>query len=138
MRTMGLDIGDKKIGVAISDRLGHVARALTVIKRKNKEEDLENICKLAYQHEAEAIVIGVPFKMNGSEGSQARNVLKLANEIQEKFKQSVILWDERLTSKEAEKVLLLADAQRKLRKDVIDKVAATLILQSYLNSKKSK
>lgn len=137
MRILGLDIGDKRIGIAVSDKLGHTAQGLSVMKRKDRAGDLKHIQQLTEELGVDEVIVGIPLKMDGTKGSQAQKVIDFAQEMQKKLKLPVRLWDERLTSKAANKTLVSADVGRKLRKKVVDKVAAALILQSYLDSKKS-
>jgi putative Holliday junction resolvase len=133
MRTMGLDIGTHTIGVAISDELGITAQGLKTLKRKSMEEDLKEIATIIRQFEIEKIVAGLPKNMNGTLGKQAEIVLKWVEVLKDKIHIPVVTWDERLSTVEASKVLLEADISRRKRKKVIDKVAAVLILQGYLD-----
>jgi putative Holliday junction resolvase len=133
MRTMGLDIGSHTIGVAISDELGITAQGLKTLKRKSMEEDLKEIATIIRQFEIEKIVAGLPKNMNGTLGKQAEIVLKWVEVLKDKIHVSVETWDERLSTVEASKVLLEADLSRRKRKKVIDKLAAVLILQGYLD-----
>ncbi|AIS52334.1 putative holliday junction resolvase [Thermoanaerobacter kivui] len=137
MRVMALDVGDKTIGVAISDPLGTIAQGLTTIKRNSNQKDLERIKEIVNQYKVEIIIVGLPKNMDGSIGPQGQKVLKFADFLKENFEIPVMLWDERLTTVEAERVLIeKANVSRKKRKKVIDKLAAVLILQGYLDSKK--
>jgi putative Holliday junction resolvase len=133
MRTMGLDIGSHTIGVAISDELGITAQGLKTLKRKSMEEDLKEIATIIRQFEIEKIVAGLPKNMNGTLGKQAEIVLKWVEVLKDKIHVSVETWDERLSTVGASKVLLEADLSRRKRKKVIDKLAAVLILQGYLD-----
>ncbi len=134
---MALDVGDKTIGVAISDPLGTIAQGLTTIKRNSNQKDLERIKEIVNQYKVEIIIVGLPKNMDGSIGPQGQKVLKFADFLKENFEIPVMLWDERLTTVEAERVLIeKANVSRKKRKKVIDKLAAVLILQGYLDSKK--
>ncbi|RKD34613.1 Holliday junction resolvase RuvX [Thermohalobacter berrensis] len=131
-RIMGLDVGDKTIGVAVSDPLGITAQGITTINRKNLEEDIYKIKELVEKYNVETIVVGLPKNMNNTIGLQGEKVLKFADLIREKIDCNIVLQDERLTTVSAEKSLIQADISRKKRKKVIDKVAATYILQLYL------
>lgn len=138
MRIMGLDIGTKTIGVAISDELGLTAQGLKTIIRKSKEKDFLVISTLISQFQIEKIVVGLPKNMNGTLGKQAELVLKFIEELKEKVSISVEIWDERLSTVEANRTLLQADLSRSKRKRVIDKLAASLILQGYLDRRRIK
>jgi len=133
MRTMGLDLGTHTIGVAISDELGITAQGLKTLKRKSMEDDLKEIVKIMGQFEIEKIVVGLPKNMDGTLGKQAEIVLKWIKILTDKISVPVETWDERLSTVGATKVLLEADLSRRKRKKVIDKLAAVLILQGYLD-----
>ncbi len=135
-RIMGLDVGDKTIGVAISDPLGITAQGITTIRRKGINSDFVELEKLITEYNVEEIVIGLPKNMNNTIGPQGEKVLKFVEKFNKKFNLKVILQDERLTTVSAERLLIDADVSRKKRKDVIDKVAATYILNSYLEKNK--
>ena len=135
VRTMGLDIGTRTIGVAISDALGITAQGLKTLKRKSIEEDLREIAIIIHQFEIERIVVGLPKNMDGTLGKQAEIVLEWIKVLKEKVHVSVETWDERLSTVGASKVLLEADLSRRKRKKVIDKLAAVLILQGYLDNR---
>jgi putative Holliday junction resolvase len=133
-RTMGLDVGDKTIGVAVSDLFGWTAQGLETIIRIGIKKDLQKLELLIKEKEVDKIVLGFPKNMNGSIGPQGEKTLEFADRLKKRFKTEIIMWDERLTTKVAERTLLEADVSRKKRKTVIDKVAATYILQGYLDS----
>jgi len=133
MRKMGLDIGSHTIGVAISDELGITAQGLKTLRRKSMEEDFKEIAGIIRQFEIEKIVVGLPKNMDGTLGRQAEIVLKWMKVLTDKIPIPVVTWDERLSTVGASKVLLEADLSRRKRKKVIDKVAAVLILQGYLD-----
>jgi putative Holliday junction resolvase len=133
MRTMGLDIGTHTIGVAISDELGITAQGLKTLKRKSMEDDLKEIATIIGQFEVEKVVVGLPKNMDGTLGKQAEFVLKWIKVFVDKIQVPVDTWDERLSTVGASKVLLEADVSRRKRKRVIDKLAAVLILQGYLD-----
>jgi putative Holliday junction resolvase len=133
MRIMGLDIGSHTIGVAISDELGMTAQGLKTIKRKSMEEDLKEISLIIAQFKIDKIVVGLPINMDGTIGKQAEMVSQWVKIIKEKISLPIETWDERLSTVEASKVLLDVDLSRKKRKGVIDKLAAVLILQGFLN-----
>ncbi|MBI4777771.1 Holliday junction resolvase RuvX [Candidatus Desantisbacteria bacterium] len=146
MRIMGLDIGDKYIGIAISDPLGMFAQPLKVITRSGDEAVMEDLKKIITSSEVSRIVFGLPKNMNGSIGPQAEKVLDFI----ERLKQAVaftpnlsyegnavefVSWDERLSSRAAENAMLEAGLSRNKRKQLVDKIAATIILQGYLDSR---
>jgi len=133
MRLMGLDIGTHTIGVAISDELGITAQGLKTLRRKSMDEDFKEIAGIIRQFEIEKIVVGLPKNMNGTLGTQAEIVLKWIKVLIDKIHVQVVTWDERLSTVGASKILLEADLSRRKRKRVIDKLAAVLILQGYLD-----
>jgi putative holliday junction resolvase len=135
MRILGLDVGSKTIGMAVSDELELVANTLSTLQRKGMERDLQQLAAVIAEQEVGAIVVGLPKNMNGSLGPSAQMVLELVEELKRTLAQPVITWDERLSTVAAEKALLEADMSRKKRKKVIDQVAAVLILQGYLDSR---
>lgn len=135
MRIMGLDVGDKRIGVAVSDPLGWTAQGIkTIIREENGHNDIEEIKKLINQYEVDKIVIGLPKNMNNTLGPQSQKVLDYGKIIESECKREIVYIDERMTTMSAERVLIEADVSRRKRKNVIDKLAATYILQSYLDS----
>ncbi|CEG23037.1 Putative Holliday junction resolvase [Planococcus massiliensis] len=138
MRTMGLDVGSKTIGVAISDALGWTAQGIETVKINEAigEFGLERLGELIKQYEVSQIVVGYPKNMNNSIGPRAEASEKFAALLEEAYSLPVVLWDERLTTMAAEKMLISADVSRKNRKKVIDKMAAVMILQGYLDFKK--
>ncbi len=133
-RWMGLDVGSHTIGVAVSDLLGITAQGVEVIRRKSIEQDFLRLQELIHIHSVVGFVVGLPKNMNNTIGPQGEFSIAFAKELENRFHLPVILWDERLTSKSAEQVLLSANVQRKKRKLVIDQLAASFILQSYLDS----
>jgi putative Holliday junction resolvase len=135
MRILGLDVGSKTIGMAVSDELELIANTLFTLQRKGMEQDLRRLAAVITEQEVGAIVVGLPKNMNGSLGPSAQMVLELVEELKRTVAQPVITWDERLSTVAAEKALLEADMSRKKRKKVIDQVAAVLILQGYLDSR---
>jgi putative Holliday junction resolvase len=134
-KILGLDVGDKTIGVALSDELQWTAQGLTTLKRAGKKQDIPAIVHLVETHDIERIVIGFPKNMNNTLGAQAEKVLKFSKLLEAHLSAvAVTLWDERLTTSAAKKVLLQANISRKKRKNVIDTLAAVLILQTYLDT----
>ncbi|WP_027340183.1 Holliday junction resolvase RuvX [Halonatronum saccharophilum] len=134
LRIMGLDLGDKRTGVAVSDRMGWTAQGKEVIEVKSVEEDIEYIIELVAKYEAEKVVVGLPKNMDGSLGPRANKVLDFVEKLKEKVDIPVVTWDERLSTVAVERTLISADVSRKKRKKVIDKMAAVIILQNYLDS----
>ncbi|MDR7315105.1 Holliday junction resolvase RuvX [Brevibacillus nitrificans] len=134
-RLLGLDVGDKTIGVAVSDELGWTAQGVETIKRQSKEKDFARLQELIAQYQVGAIVVGLPKNMNGTIGPRAEMCQSFGKLLQEKTSLPVHMWDERLTTMAAERMLISADVSRQKRKTVIDKMAATLILQGYLDAK---
>src|SRR3712207_211524 len=135
-RIMGLDIGDNTIGVAVSDLMGMTAQGVTTIRRESEKKDIEAIKNVIKEHNVNMIVSGLPKNMNGTVGPQAEKVKKFCELIREETGLEIDFWDERLTTVSAEKMLISGDVSRKNRKKVIDKLAAVLILQGYLDFKK--
>jgi putative holliday junction resolvase len=134
MKILGLDIGDKRIGIAISDELGYTAQGMRVMNRGGLEDDLQVIKELIAAERATEVVVGFPKNMDGSLGEAAEKVLFFAKKIEESISVPVILWDERWTTAEATRLLVEADLSRAKRRKVVDKLAAVLILQGYLDS----
>ena len=133
MRILGLDLGQKTIGVAISDPLGYTAQGITTIKRKTKKEDIEELKKICAEYNVEKIVIGLPKKMNNTIGFAGEKILELSDIIKEEVCNNIEMWDERLTTVAAHRAMLEADMSRAKRKKIVDKMAATYILQGYLD-----
>ncbi|OXL85106.1 Holliday junction DNA helicase RuvA [Paenibacillus sp. SSG-1] len=135
MRIMGLDYGDRKIGVAVSDMFGWTAQGLEVVERRRDGAEMQRIADLVREQEVEEIVVGLPKNMNGSIGPRGDICIAFADQLRDMLNLPVHLWDERLTTVSAERTLLEADVSRKKRRQVVDKMAASLILQNYLDSK---
>jgi putative Holliday junction resolvase len=135
---MGLDIGDKTIGVAVSDPLGLTAQGITTIKRSDAESDLQQLKQLIESYQVELLVVGLPKNMNGTVGPQGEKVLAFKTLLEDRFNLPVVLEDERLTTVAAERMLINADVSRAKRKKVIDKLAASVILQGYLDQLSTK
>ena len=134
-RILGLDVGTRRIGVALSDALGMTAQRLTLIERRSPAQDLEAIASLVSAHEVGTVVVGLPLTMKGEMGDQATLVMAFVENLRSHLSCSVETVDERLTTVEGERALLRMDASRQTRKRLIDQVAAQLILQTYLNGK---
>ncbi len=135
MRILGLDIGSKRIGVALSDELGFTAQGLDTIQSRGIVNDVKAIAELAAQYNVTEIVLGIPYGMDGSEGPQAKKVREYLEPLSQRTGLPITEWDERLSTVAAERVLLEADMSRAKRRKVIDKVAAVIILQGYLDAK---
>jgi putative Holliday junction resolvase len=136
MRIMGLDVGSKTVGVSMSDAFGWTAQGLKTIAINEEEGQFgfEQIGSLIEEYEVDKVVVGLPKNMNGTIGPRGEASQYYAEELRKRFGVQAILWDERLTTVAAERVLLEADVSRKKRKKVIDKMAASMILQGYLDS----
>ena len=138
MRVMGLDYGSKTVGVAISDPLGITAQGIETIERKEENklrQTLARIETLVKEYEVEKIVLGFPKNMNNTIGERAEKSLELKEKLERRIGIPVIMWDERLTSVEAERTLMESKVRRENRKKYVDKIAATIILQGYLDYK---
>lgn len=135
-RSMGLDVGSRTIGVAVSDLMGWTAQGITTIRRTSLERDLVELEKIIAEQNVDKIIIGMPFNMNGTEGASAEAARALGNVLIERCAKEIIYQDERLTTVSAQRVLLEGNVSRKKRREVVDKVAAVFILQTYLDSNK--
>ena len=135
MRVMALDVGDRRIGVAISDALLLTAQARPTVRRKNEETDIEAIARLVVENEVHEIVVGKPLHMDGSDSAQSQKTRRFAERLQEVLALPVVLWDERLTTFEAEQHLEQLGLNWRQRRDQVDKIAAMIILQNYLDSR---
>jgi putative Holliday junction resolvase len=136
MRTLGLDVGERRIGVALSDETGTLATGLDTIQRVGPKKDLEAVAALARRREAGEIVVGLPRTLDGAVGTQAQKVLAFMEALRSKIDVPVVPWDERFTTAAAEQVLIQGGLSRVTRRSVVDKVSAVLILQSYLDYRK--
>ena len=133
---LAVDPGSKRVGLAVSDPTGTIAQALTTVPAEPRETLVSRIARIAGEHEATAIVVGLPRRMDGSDGPEAKAARKLAGELRQASRLPVELVDERLTTVAAERSLLEGGVRRKARRASIDRVAATLLLQSHLDSKR--
>lgn len=144
MRKIALDVGDKTVGVALSDALGITAQGLMTLERVGIRKDTGKILDLVKEYDCDTIVIGLPKKLDGTDSIQTEKVYEFRTMLENKMRSTgmkgvdVVWQDERLTTVMAEKVLIEADVSRKKRKQVIDKQAAVLIMQSYLDSQPAK
>jgi putative pre-16S rRNA nuclease len=135
MRIMALDVGDKNIGIAISDALLLTAQSRPTLRRKDSKTDTEALRRLALENEVHEIVVGKPLHMDGRESPQSQKVERFAQHVGEALNLPVIFWDERLTSFEAEQHLEELGLNWRQRRQQVDKIAAMIILQNYLDSR---
>ncbi len=133
MRKLCLDYGDVRIGIAMSDMLGIIASGLETYTRKDEQSDIEHIVKLIKDNNVDTVVIGLPINMDGTSGNRVEVTKAFGTKLAENTTAKVVYLDERLSSVSAEKLLIEADVRRDKRKQVIDKLAATIILQNYLD-----
>ena len=134
LRSMGLDVGDRTIGVAVSDLLALTAQGVEVIRRTSPQADFARLAVLCQEYEVGTIVVGLPKNMNGTLGPRGELVQEFAAQLQEQLpKAKIVFWDERLSTVAAEKALIEADVRRNKRRKVIDKMAAIIILQGWMD-----
>lgn len=141
MRIMGLDFGSKTVGVAVSDELLLTAQGLEIIRRKEENKlrrTLARIEELIIEYGVEEIVLGLPINMNATEGERAQLTLEFKDKLERRTGLPVIMWDERLTTVAADKIMMEAGIRREHRKEYVDMIAAVLILQGYLDRKNMK
>ena len=138
MRILGLDYGEKRLGLAISDEMGITAQGLPTLTRKGLEKDLAALEKVIRQFGVDRMVIGYPLRLNGTEGIQCEKVNRFAGVLEKRFSIPILKWDETLTTSQAEEILTEVRVSRKKRKAVVDKLAAMIILQDYLDHSKGK
>ena len=140
MRTIGLDVGDKTIGVAVSDPLGITAQGITTIERVGIRKDSGKVIDYIKKYECDTVVMGLPLSMSGEDSEQTIRVREFRTMLENKMKSTgikgvkVVWQDERLTTVQAERIMIQADVRRNKRKEVIDKQAAVIILQSFLDT----
>ena len=132
-RILAIDYGDKRIGLAMSDLTRTIANGLENYNRVNFEKDVEHIVEIIKSNNVKVVVIGIPYNMDGTESNQTLKTKEFADKFSEIAGVKCVYLDERLTSRIAERMLIDADVSRKKRKDVLDKLSATIILQDYLN-----
>jgi putative Holliday junction resolvase len=137
-RILALDVGTRTIGLAVSDPLGVTAQGIETIRRKNRRNDFDQLRRVVKHYAVAEMVVGFPIRMSGAEGVQAERMKEFAEALRAKFKMPVHLWDERLTTAEAQRVLRETEMSIKRRAEVIDQLAATLILQSFLEARKNR
>lgn len=136
-RILAIDYGSRRMGLAVCDPLGITAQGLETLQRRNKRADFAELQRVISDYAIREIVVGLPLKMSGEQGSQAEKVAQFADELRERFNLPVHLWDERLTSAEANRMLRSADLSIEKRARAVDRVAAVLILQSFLQARES-
>lgn len=136
-RLLALDVGSRTIGLAVSDPLGITAQGLTTIRRTNKRSDLQQLADLIRQYAVAEIVVGYPLHMSGEPGAQAQKVALFAEGLRRRFHLPVHLWDERLTTAEANRVLRETNMSIRRRGQVVDQLAAVLILQAFMQRRTS-
>jgi putative holliday junction resolvase len=134
-RILGLDVGSRRIGVAVSDPLGITAQGLETLQRQNKRHDFEHLRRVIDEYDVKEIVVGLPLRMSGAEGTQADKMQLFAEELRKRFQLPVHLWDERLTSAEANRLLRETDLSIEKRGKAVDRMAAILILQGWMESR---
>lgn len=135
-RVLALDVGDVRIGLAVSDLMGIIANPLETYNRKELSADVDYIVKLAGEREVDTIVSGLPKSLNNSESIQTAKVREFVSALEEKWGKKVVFVDERFTTASAQRVLIEGNVRRGDRKKVVDKLAAAIILQTYLDTKK--
>src|SRR5258706_2983614 len=133
-RIMALDVGSRLIGVAVSDARGSTAQGLETIQRQNKRRDLESLRRLLVEYQIKEVVVGLPLRLSGAEGTQSGKMRLFADDLRRLFGVTVHLWDERWTSTEANRLLRETDLSIEKRAKAVDRMAATLILQSWLEA----
>lgn len=134
MRILGLDVGDRRIGVALSDPLGLTAQPMTTVERRDATADVATIEALVERHHVELVVVGLPLTMRGEQGPQAKKVVALTERLRRRLAIPVHLLDERLTTRQGARSLLETGTSSRKRRQVIDQVAAQLILQQFLET----
>jgi putative Holliday junction resolvase len=134
-RVLGLDVGARRIGVAISDPLGITAQGLETLHRKNKKHDFSHLYRVIRDYDVKEIVVGLPLRMSGVEGIQAEKIQAFADDLRKHFRLPVHLWDERLTSAEANRLLRETDLSIEKRGQAVDRMAAILILQGWMENR---
>jgi putative holliday junction resolvase len=135
-RVLGLDVGLRRIGVAVSDPLGITAQGLETLQRRNKKHDLAWLERVIREYDVKEIVVGLPLRMSGAEGTQAEKIRVFAEMLAKEFGLPVHFWDERLTSSEANRLLRETELSIEKRGKAVDRMAAVLILQGWMESRK--
>jgi len=135
-RILGLDVGSRRIGIAVSDPLGITAQGLETLQRRNKRADLAALERVIREYAVREIVVGLPLRMSGDAGTQSEKMLVFAEDLRKRFRLPVHLWDERLTSAEANRLLRETDLSIEKRGKAVDRMAAILILQAWMEKKR--
>jgi putative holliday junction resolvase len=135
-RLLGLDVGSRRIGIAVSDPLGITAQGLETLQRRNKRFDLQALEEIIRKYEIHEIVVGLPLRMSGAEGTQSEKMQAFADDLRKRFGLPVHMWDERLTSAEANRLLRETELSIEKRAKAVDRMAAILILQSFMESRR--
>ncbi len=139
MRLMALDYGDKTVGIAMTDLSGRISQPFDTILRNNPidvKETIEKICGIVKEYEVDKVIIGMPYNMDGSEGERAEKTKWFGKKLSKKLDKEIIFYDERLSTFEASNILDLGNIKRENKKKYLDKIAASIILQAYLDNKK--
>ena len=134
-RILAIDYGSRRMGLAVSDPLGITSQGIETLQRKNKRNDFFHLGEIIREYNVREIVLGNPLRMSGAEGTQSEKVAQFAEKLRHKFKLPVHLWDERLTSAEANRVLRESELSIQKRAQAVDRMAAVLILQSFLQAR---
>jgi putative holliday junction resolvase len=137
-RILALDVGSRTLGLAVSDPLGITAQGLPTIRRKNRRADFAQLDSVMKKYDVKELVVGYPLRLSGASGTQSEKMTLFAEKLRERYELPVHLWDERLTTAEAQRVLRESEMSVKRRGEVVDQLAAVLILQSFLESRQSK
>ena len=132
---MALDVGNKRIGVALSDELQILAQPLYTIHRKGIERDIEEIVKIINDNNVEEVIVGLPKNMDGTTGFQGEKTIKFAEVLRQSTDRPLIMWDERMTTISARRIMIENDVKKKLKKNLVDTIAAVVILETYLSRK---
>jgi putative Holliday junction resolvase len=138
MRVLGLDVGDKRIGISLSDSTRSIAHALKVYRRGSLKEDLKELKRVTEEHQVQEIVIGLPKDLSGAIGKRAQGVMIFAEAIEKETLVRTVLWDERFSTNEANRIFEMAQVSHKKRKPYIDMMASQIILQGYLDAHNTK
>ncbi len=134
-RVLGLDVGSRRIGIAVSDPLGITAQGLDTLQRGNKRQDLSALERVIREYGVREIVVGLPLRMSGAEGTQSDKMQVFAEDLRKRFRLPVHLWDERLTSAEANRLLRETELSIEKRAKAVDRMAAVLILQGWMQAR---
>ncbi|MCX8021514.1 MAG: Holliday junction resolvase RuvX [Syntrophorhabdaceae bacterium] len=137
MRVLCLDVGEKKIGISVSDPTGTIAQGVKVYKRTEKRKDISSIKNLINEYDAKIVIIGLPKDLNGAIGKKAKEIIAFSEELKAYISIPIVLWDERFSTNEAHRIFELAHIKHKDRKPYLDVMAAQIILQGYLDAQKS-